>query len=331
MDGNMFEDEIPVGKAEDLRGKTFGRLKVLYRVNNVGKMTSWKCECQCNKKNILIVSAAHLKDGHTKSCGCLQQESVIRLNQERNAHLEGKIFGRLTVLEKTEERRNDDIVWKCLCECGEICYKVTSVLTRGSTQSCGCLRSEVSAEHFRKLGRSRNANLINKQFGKLTVLEKTDRRIRGNIVWKCLCDCGNICFYPTSYLTSGDTNSCGCLSSKGELKITVLLNNANIKFEPQKTFANCTYPDTLGKPRFDFYVINEQNDYLIEYDGIQHYKATNYGWNTNDNLIYTQQHDAFKNQWCRENNIPLIRIPYWKLDTLCIEDLMLETTKFRVV
>jgi hypothetical protein len=33
----------------------------------------------------------------------------------------------------------------------------------------------------------------------------------------------------------------------------------------------------------------------------------------------------------KENNIPLIRIPYTKLSTLTIEDLMLETTQFRVV
>lgn len=30
------------------------------------------------------------------------------------------------------------------------------------------------------------------------------------IVWKCQCDCGNIAFVPTSYLTTGDTKSCGC-------------------------------------------------------------------------------------------------------------------------
>ena len=44
----------------------------------------------------------------------------------------------------------------------------------------------------------------------------------------------------------------------------------------------------------------------------------------------TKIHDAYKNQWCKENNIPLIRIPYTHLKDLCIEDLQLETSKFIV-
>ena len=41
-----------------------------------------------------------------------------------------------------------------------------------------------------------------------------------------------------------------------------------------------------------------------------------------------QERDTYKNQWCKENNIPLIRIPYTHLNDLCLEDLLLETSKF---
>ena len=84
------------------------------------------------------------------------------------------------------------------------------------------------------------------------------------------------------------------------------------------------------KARFDFFI---QNSYLVEYDGSQHfnYSSNDKGWNTKEQFEKTQQRDAYKNQWCKDNSIPLIRIPYTKLDTLCIEDLMLETTEFRVV
>jgi hypothetical protein len=37
----------------------------------------------------------------------------------------------------------------------------------------------------------------------------------------------------------------------------------------------------------------------------------------------------FKNQWCKENNIPLIRIPYTHFEDICLEDLLLES-KFRI-
>ena len=326
MEELIHEDEIPVGRAEDLRGQKYNRLTVKYRVKNLGKQTAWLCICDCG--NEVVVTGAHLKDGHTKSCGCLQKEKVAGKNRNNHAQLTGLRFGRLLVLKPTEERSNGDIVWECLCDCGNTHKVRTSSLTRGDTTSCGCYRSETASERYKQIGANRASDLIGQRFGKLTVVRKTDERKFGNIIWECVCDCGNICFVPTSYLNVGDTASCGCLASKGELKIQELLKENGISFVSQKTFADCVYPETKGKPRFDFYV---DNKYIIEYDGIQHFKATNYGWNTEDNLVYTQNNDIYKNQYCKNQNIPLIRIPYTKLNTLCIEDLLLETTQFRVV
>lgn len=73
------------------------------------------------------------------------------------------------------------------------------------------------------------------------------------------------------------------------------------------------------------------NSYLIEYDGSQHFVADNYKWNTAEKLEKTKEHDAFKNQWCKENNIPLIRIPYTHMKEIIIEDLKLETTTYKEV
>ena len=43
-------NEIPVGTAQDLTGKTFGKLMVLYRVANTGKTrgAKWICKCSCD-------------------------------------------------------------------------------------------------------------------------------------------------------------------------------------------------------------------------------------------------------------------------------------------
>ena len=38
--------------------------------------------------------------------------------------------------------------------------------------------------------------------------------------------------------------------------------------------------------------------------------------------------DDYKNQWCKDNNIPLIRIPYLYINNLYIEDLKLDASKF---
>ena len=57
---------------------------------------------------------------------------------------------------------------------------------------------------------------------------------------------------------------------------------------------------------------------------------TNLGWNDEEHFKKVQQRDKIKNEYCVKKNIPLIRIPYTHYDDLCIEDLLLETTKFRV-
>lgn len=63
-------------KLIDLTGKTFERLTVIKRdfskPNN--KKAMWLCKCQCGKE--VIVGGDHLRNGHTKSCGCLQKEKA---------------------------------------------------------------------------------------------------------------------------------------------------------------------------------------------------------------------------------------------------------------
>lgn len=54
--------------------------------------------------------------------------------------------------------------------------------------------------------------MIGQKFGKLTVLEELHERTKhGRIVYKCKCDCGNICNVIGSCLRNGNTKSCGCL------------------------------------------------------------------------------------------------------------------------
>lgn len=81
--------------------------------------------------------------------------------------------------------------------------------------------------------------------------------------------------------------------------------------------------------RFDFYI---ENTYLIEFDGEQHFKETQFFGNekidTKEALRRYQVYDDIKNQYCINNNIPIIRIPYTHLKKICIEDLLLETSEF---
>lgn len=62
-------------KTKDIKGERFGLLTVHERAGSdrLGN-AMWRCTCECGGQS--IVSTHNLKRGHTKSCGCLQKESV---------------------------------------------------------------------------------------------------------------------------------------------------------------------------------------------------------------------------------------------------------------
>lgn len=230
--------------------------------------------------------------------------------------LTGQQFGYLTVIEDTGERSNGNVVWLCECQCGNKKKIRAGDLYRNGrgTKSCGCFLKEKNS-----------IDMKGKRFGKLIVLEDSGERVGREIKWKCLCDCGNIVNIAGSSLRDGNTKSCGCIRrSYGEELIKKILKENNINFKQEKTFDNCRFEDTNALARFDFYI---NNKYIIEFDGILHYEITN-GWGTAEHVKNTQEHDKFKNEYCFNNNIPIIRIPYTHLEDLCLEDLLLETSKF---
>lgn len=163
----------------------------------------------------------------------------------------------------------------------------------------------------------------NIKYGKLTAIEYL-----GKSMWKCKCDCGNEKIVTTHLLQSGHTTSCGCLrASRGEIKITQLLTKYNIPFVREHKFSDLWLGEGEYKrlARFDFYV---NNSYIIEFDGIQHFKIGSGYFDSADKFQRTQEYDAIKNDYCIERGIPLIRIPYTQLNELTIEDLKLETSNF---
>lgn len=54
--------------------------------------------------------------------------------------------------------------------------------------------------------------LAGRKFGRLSVIEDSGKRSKKNdILWRCICDCGNDYFVRTAYLIDGRASSCGCL------------------------------------------------------------------------------------------------------------------------
>lgn len=96
-------------------------------------------------------------------------------------------------------------------------------------------------------------------------------------------------------------------NSKGQKLVEKFFKTHYINFKRQKTFDDCRNPYTNAKLRFDFYI--PKHNICVEYDGQQHFKPVSM-WGGKIGLLETQNRDAIKNKYCKEKNIPLIRISY---------------------
>lgn len=114
-------------KRLDLVGMRVGRLSVV-SLSHVKKYTYWDCVCDCGAKT--IVSSGNLS--RTRSCGCVARQD-----------LRGRLFGSLTVKQDSGRRGSQNqTIWKCVCECGEIREVLGSSLVSGHTKTCGCSRRQ---------------------------------------------------------------------------------------------------------------------------------------------------------------------------------------------
>lgn len=275
----------------NLEGVRFGKLVVLEKTNKRrNKSIVWKCKCDCG--NIQYFSTKQLRSDGVIQCSVCGNNRCPKNNLTEN--IIGKIFGKLTVLSKTNEKRKNDshILYICKCDCGNIIKATRTELKSGHTLSCGCRKIKYS------VGDIVNNREIIGFFG----------NINSRFYYKCKClNCGNI--YLAMGQTLETTISCGCLKSVGEFKISKLLNEENVSYIKEYSFPNSKY-------RFDFAIIDSNKTVirLIEFDGEQHFceNIKNSGWNTIEHYKKVVHNDLKKNIIAKNHNIPLIRIPYWE-------------------
>lgn len=118
-------------KHNDITDKRFGKL-VAKKIVGRGKSGGVRWECICDCWNVVNVTYQNLASGHTKSCGCL------KLAED----LTGRVFGRLTVIERAGLDARGNIIWNCECTCGKIATVTSGNLRHNRTKSCGCLKNK---------------------------------------------------------------------------------------------------------------------------------------------------------------------------------------------
>jgi hypothetical protein len=125
--------------------------------------------------------------------------------------------------------------------------------------------------------------------------------------WKCE-RCGHDYQCSVAARTYSGRSCPQCKESKGEKKIRKILKNKNINNDSQIEFIGLV--GVGGRPlKFDFGLyMNDLLVCIVEYDGGFHFMKV-----YEEHIYeYTVEHDKRKNTYCAENNIPLIRIPYWE-------------------
>ena len=148
--------------------------------------------CDCG--NFATVLSGNLKNGQTKSCGCLKFEFK---------DLTGKQFERLEVISRVENKNNRHY-YKCLCLCKNTKIVSAHSLVRGKVKSCGCLQKEITSKNSK-------VDHTGKIFNQLLVLKRIESQPLTKYL--CQCNCGKqIILYGCS-LTTNHTKSCGCLKT----------------------------------------------------------------------------------------------------------------------
>jgi hypothetical protein len=126
---------------KDLVGMRFGKLVVVKptkRTKNGHQL--YLCKYDCGKRK--EVGRTPLRNGKTRSCGCLHKEIMA----SKIIDLTGQVFSFLTVLKidksiPYKDRAHKCVYWKCKCSCGKTKPISMRELRSGHTKSCGCQKN----------------------------------------------------------------------------------------------------------------------------------------------------------------------------------------------
>lgn len=241
--------------------------------------------------NTTILSLKNLN--LTKKVYTLNKWSIYNINK----YIENN---NITSILLSEEYSGSKSLMRFRCECGNIyetCWSEFSSRRRYYCHNCAL-----------KYGTKRlKRDFIEKEFKKygLTIAEGEIYN-NNRTPLKCYTNDGHIVFKDYNNLVSDyfDYFDKKRHISKGEQKISDILDRLNVLFVREYGFTDCKKTNKL---LFDFYL--PEYNICIEYNGEQHYKPIEYFGGTKY-FICQKERDKIKQKYCRDNNIKLIIIPY---------------------
>ena len=136
-----------------------------------------------------------------------------------------------------------------------------------------------------------------------------------NIICGC---CGEMFTTSLACYQAGKTmcDKCSSSISRGELRVKDVLDSYNISYTREFWFDDCRDKNPLP---FDFYLPDYNT--ACEVQGKQHYEPVEY-FGGEESFVIRVNHDNIKRNYCKQNNITLIEIPYWEYNN--IEDILVD-------
>lgn len=294
-------------KNKHLIGTEINNWKILNIITDK-ELTHTHVEAQCKCGNINRIRLSYITTNRKIDCGCGEKERRYKRIFDKYKYLIDATINNWTVLNIIPpDEKHDRTYALCKCKCGTEKEVELRNLLQNLSKDCGCGRKQTVGKIFSK-------DLTGKKFGKLTVLEEVEGRSKsGHKLYRCKCDCENTIVLKTNQLTTRHTSSCGCLLSYYNMYTSNFLTEHSICFQPEYT----VYVDEKYY-RFDFFLPDYNS--FIEYDGEQHFSPVRFHTQTDEESLETfyttQLHDKIKNMYCEENNINLLRIPYWEKENI---------------
>ena len=208
------------------------------------------------------------------------------------------------------DNKGSHIKVKIICPIhGEFLQEPNSHLKGIGCPSCGYERTQVSNnERTNELIRT-FADRAEKIHGKFYDYSEVDIKKSNEKVIIICPKHGEFLQKPNDHLQG---NGCPtCKESRGVKFVTTILRKYNIEYVREKKFKDCVNISGGGRYcrqlPFDIFIPSQNT--IIEYDGKQHYEPIKH-FGGEEQFQKQQRLDQIKNNYCRDNGIKLIRIPY---------------------
>lgn len=203
--------------------------------------------------------------------------------------------------------KNNETLLTLRCDKGHVYTSTWLCLQRGGTKCSKCQYITI-ANKLRKKPADVLACFRDKGYDVLNVQEYIDAKTSNLEV---MCPNGHL--WVTDYGNFKQGNRCPhCSMSAGEQDVSVWLDNSIYSYKYNHPIKEIT-ENKYSILKFDFRVLNEKQDFVtyIEFDGQQHFMANDW-FDKGESLEARQKRDKIKDDYCAENKLRLLRVPYTK-------------------